>query len=412
MFAMHRSKCCTSIKKIELVLFLGLLFPPTLFASFIESTIGTAVVNDATATYYNPAALTLLKNPQIIGLGSVASFRSRFTGEASQSSTGFTLSGNSSAKNYYYLPSFYLGTPATNKISVGLALVSNFFNRDMDSNSILRYAQSNNQVQDVDVVSAIGIKLNDYLSFGAGVNMSYANFILKPITGFPSLNIPDSQSTNKSDGNGVGSDVGLLLKLSKPTLIGFNYRSAVTYKLSGTSTFEGHPEVISNHYHLTFWTPARSVISINQFLTPNLGLISTIQYIQWNIFKEVHIHGIATQIGTQSVILDANVPYHLHNAWLFTLGSHYRITPKWIIRAAATYNQSPGNSDYQISNGDSIILGASTGYEINQHVVIDGSYAHAFIQSEDIHITNNKNIINGINNASRDAVSLKITINL
>jgi long-chain fatty acid transport protein len=46
------------------------------------------------------------------------------------------------------------------------------------------------------------------------------------------------------------------------------------------------------------------------------------------------------------------------------LGSHYRITPKWVIRVAGTYNQSPGNSNYQIANGDSIILGASMGYEI------------------------------------------------
>ena len=53
-----------------------------LHASFIESTIGAAVVNDATATYYNPAALTLLTNSQIIALRSLAYSHTNFTGQA------------------------------------------------------------------------------------------------------------------------------------------------------------------------------------------------------------------------------------------------------------------------------------------------------------------------------------------
>ena len=52
--------------KLKIIIFTLLWLPASAYASFIESTIGTAVINDATATYYNPAALTLLKNPQII----------------------------------------------------------------------------------------------------------------------------------------------------------------------------------------------------------------------------------------------------------------------------------------------------------------------------------------------------------
>ena len=104
-------------------------------ASFIEATMGTAVVNDATATYNNPAALTLLKNPQLIGLGTVAQLNSQFTGNIKQSSNGFSESGVSKTQSNYFLPSGYFGTPLGEKLFVGYAIVANNFNRDADQNS-------------------------------------------------------------------------------------------------------------------------------------------------------------------------------------------------------------------------------------------------------------------------------------
>lgn len=390
-----------------------LIFPLTLHASFIESTIGTAVVNDATATYFNPAALTVLKKPQIIGQGTVANFHAQFTGQSIQTITGFTQSGNSSSTTHYYLPSLYIGVPTSHKFSAGLAIVANSFRNDFEENSILRYVQSNNNIRDIDIVPAIGIKLNDKVSIGAGINFSHAKFVLNPTIGFPNLNIPDSQSHNVSRGNGVGGDFGILYKISNSTLIGFNYRSAITYRLNGESVFEGTPHITSNNYHFKFWTPARNVFSMNHFVTPTLGFIGTIQYIQWSIIKNINFHGIATRIGPLPVVLpDAKVPYHLHNTWVLTLGNHYRVTPKWILRFAGTYDPSPSNGKYQISNGDSIIVGTSTGYEINKNINIDGSYAHAFIKNQNIHITSVRNIVNGVNKGFRDSVSLKLTFNI
>lgn len=395
------------------ILFIFLLLPITANASFIEATIGTAVVNDATAAYYNPAALTLLKNPQIIGQGSVANFRTQFTGQATLLNTNFTQSGTTNTQTHYFLPSGYFAFPATKQFYFGVAVVANSFNRDIDSDSILRYVQSSNNIQNIDFVPALGIKLNDYLSLGAGLNFSRAEFLLEPTSGAPGLNIPDNESRNASSGSTLGGDVGLLLKPTPSTLIGFNYRSALSYKLTGTSTLEGTPSISSDHYSFNFWTPARYVVSVSQSINKKFGLIGTVQWVQWDIFDKINIHNIATQIGSQAVILpNATVPYHLHNSWIFTAGANYRITPKWVIRAASSYMQSPANQNFQIANGDSIILGASTAYEITKRISIDGSYAHAFIKNQDINIANSRTIVTGVNKGMRDAVSLKLTFNI
>jgi len=407
----HR-KPSFSIKVVQSIIVILLLLPLTANASFIEATVGTAVVDDATATYYNPASLTQIKKLQLVAQGSFADLHTQFTGQATQTRTGLTLSGTTNRETNYYLPSIYLGIPTTKNIFFGVAMLSNLFNSDTDPASVLRYAQGNNKVQDLDLIPAIGIKINDVLSLGAGLNFSRADFLLEPITGIPSLNIPDSQSHNESSGNACGGDVGLLLKPTPSTLIGFNYRSSMTYHLSGKSILEGNPGITSDHYSFDFWTPARYVLSVNQFVTKKLGFIGTVQWVQWDIFDKVNVHGLATQIGPQPIILqNASIPYHLHNAWIFTVGNNYRVTPKWVIRAAGSYLPSPGNANYQISTGDNLILGASTGYEISKHISIDGSYAHAFIKNQNINIANPINTIIGVNKASRDSVSLKLTFN-
>lgn len=398
------------IKRRILVLF-TILSPFTAHASFIESTIGTAVVNDATATYHNPAALTLINTPQIIGLGNLALFSNHFSGTAQQVATGFSQSGNAANQTHFYLPSVYLATPFNDNMVAGIAVISNFFNRELEQNSILRYAQSSNTTQNIDLVSALGIKLNSYFSIGAGINLSQARLIQDPIAGAPSLLVPDNASHNESKGTSWGGDVGVLYNPSKSTLMGFNYRNANTYHLRGTSVLTNMPQIASANYRYTFWVPARSVFSINHFVSKKLGLIGTVQWIQWSIFKNLTLHDFVTQIGGEPrLVSQAAVPYFRNNSWVVTLGTQYRLSPQWIFRMAGTYNQSPGNSNYQITNGDSVIWGGSVGYDLNKHVAIDASYAHAFIGNSNIHIIANRNIIAGVNRAERDSVSLKLTI--
>ena len=407
---MHQQRLLTD--SVFRIFSIGLLsFPFTLYASFIESTMGTAVVNDATATYHNPAALTLLKKPQIIAMGSSAYFQGNFTGQSQQLTSGFTQAGSSKLLNHYFLPSIYVGVPTTHNVNIGIGVLSNKLNSDIDETSILRYAQSSNRIQDVDLIPALSLQLNEYLSVGAGLNYSSARFISNPIIGFPSLNLPDSQSHNVTSSNSYGGNAGFVIKPAAATLLGFNYRGAVSYQFSGKSYVEGAPAMTSNHYNFNFWTPARSVLTISHFITPDLGLIGTLQRVQWSIFKTVIFHDVATQVGGQSLILPtAVVPYYFHDTWIATLGGIKKITPKWVVRIAGSYDQSPGNKNYQLTNGDSFIIGASMGYEIYKNIIIDGSYAHSFIKNQTVNISSRSNALLGINKGFLDAASIKLTI--
>ena len=401
------------MNKLRLVFLLGCCCMPALsHASFIEATMGTAVVNDATASYHNPAALVLLKNTQLIGLASYATSYSQFSGSATQAGTGYFQSGSTQSRARYNLPSFYAGVPANDHISLGVAVISNFFNDNPEENSILRYSQSGNNTNDIDIIPAIGVRINNYFSVGAGVDFSHAKMIIDPISGFPTINIPDSYSRNVASANSIGGDMGILLRPTKLTLIGLNYRSVMTYHFRGSSTLQSMPPITSNNYSFKFWTPARTILSISHFFNKSIGIIATAQYIQWNIFNNVNLNNVATQVGKVPKIINATSPYHLHNSWIYTLGGQYRPLQKWIIRTAVSYFQSPASGYYQISNGANIILGASMGYDINKYITVDAGYAHAFIQSQQISIRSGTNLIEGVTSGLRNAISLKLTLNL
>lgn len=394
-------------KKIIPCVLLSVL-PSVSYASFIETTMGTAVVNDATAAYFNPASLIQLKNTQIIPLGTIARFDTNFNGQTTAVSNGLIESGTSSSVSYYYSPSIYFGMPINDKITIGLAAVTNLINRDPEGNSVLRYVQSSNTIQDYDVVPSFGIKVNDYLALGAGVNFSDVDFQSNPIVGFPGTNIPDSQSNNNTTGGGIGANAGFLLRPALGTLIGFNYRTTTSYNENGTSIYNGATRIVSSNYHFKLRTPPRSIFSVSQSVTKEIGIITTIQRLQWSLIRNTHVYDIATPTG----IIDATIPYYLHDTWILTLGGNYQFTPNWIVRLAGTYNQSPSHGYYQVTTGDSYTLGTSLGYKVNKTFTIDGGYAHAFIQNQSININGNRFLINGDNQASRDVVSLKVTVNV
>ena len=380
-------------------------------ASFIEQTLGAAVVKDATAVYFNPAALMSVSHPQLVFLGTLARSRAQFSGSAQKLPFGILESGSSTTQSNFSLPSLYLSIPLSDKFTGGFAVVANDFNRDLGEHAVLRYAQARNHTRDVDLVPALGIKINEFLSIGGNLNFSCAHFIQEPISGINRLNIPESRSLNDSKGTSLGGDLGILMKLAKKTSLGFNYRSALTYHLQGSSTISSSQSIFSNNYRFKYWTPARSVMSLSHFLNEQWGFIGTIQYLQWDIFKKASIHNFVTQTGSQVFIVPrARINYNFHNSWLLTLGTIYNSPSKWNIRVAGTYNQSPSNGGLQIGTGDSLSVGSSMGYQLFEHLSVDCSYGHAFFKKKSINIATAQNIVAGINQGSHDSVSLKLTL--
>jgi len=50
------------------------------------------------------------------------------------------------------------------------------------------------------------------------------------------------------------------------------------------------------------------------------------------------------------------------------------------------------------------------GYDLTKNLTVDASYAHAYMDSASIHTISGRTQTHGINKASRDSISLKLTL--
>ena len=236
---------------LHFILLVLILLPLISNASFIEQSMGSAIVEDATAIYFNPSTLAFLKKKQFIALGTLGNTESLFSGQTMQLLTNSSFPGNAKTQSHFALPSVYYAMPLLDKWSFGLAVIANDIVKGIDSIARLGQSHSDNQIKTLDFVSALAYRLNNHVSVGGGLIRGYASYMIEPIAGFPNLEIPDFETHNKSSGDAWAGEIGVFIKPDKKMLIGLNHRSALTFNLSGESKVTGSPPHTSDGYNFT-----------------------------------------------------------------------------------------------------------------------------------------------------------------
>lgn len=373
------------------------------FASYIETSIGNAVSVDAKAVYYNPAGLTFLKNKQIIAVDGIVDNRSVFRGTTVQNTTGYTQRGTTNARSYFSLPEFYLGIPINNKISIGLGgLYTNYGLTPYPADSIVRYFETTSFAATFDITPGIGVRLNDKVSIGGGLDFEYGRLVLDAMFGFPTIGVPDVKSMNEGSAWGWGAHVGLQAMPKLGTLIGLAYHTSVTFNIAGNSTYDSFPNFTTNKFRTKVVTPPSTVLSLYQFLSPTFGLMGTVEYMQWSTIQKLTLYNSALIVSGTPSLLTIPLQYHFRNIWRLALAANYNPTPKWFLGVGAFWDQEPGNPFYQLLNKDGFTLGCAAGYQFTKAFNLRLGYAHTFYRGNNINIITTNNNLNGKTDEGKD----------
>jgi long-chain fatty acid transport protein len=361
---------------------------------------GAAIAEDASTSTYNPAGLTDIKVPQVVlsavGIRSKADFSGTSTW-FSKLAPGheFPNSGTASGGDKAILPAFHLAAPINDRFVFGFSLTAPFgLATKYATDSILRYEATESDVKVMDFSPSVGIKVNEQLSVGLGVDYEKMDAALNSVAGIPAigpkgLQLNDAISNNQASSWAFGWHAGVLYKFTPATRVGLNYASKVKHHLTGTSTLSGPVANGSDDLTADVTLPASTTLSMAHELNSNWTLLGSVSYTQWDVVQNITLNNVASIDPVKEALtkIPVTLPMSFRNTWRVAAGANYKFNEQWKFRAGLGYDQSPVEAEYRgirLPDADRIVAAVGAHYQPTKQLGVDVGYTHLFIKDGDI----------------------------
>jgi long-chain fatty acid transport protein len=286
-----------------------------------------ARANDPSAIFYNPAGLVQLPGFQLMA-GSTLIFPSvEIVTHLGPLTTTNRLDSGISA-----VPHFFASYQLTNRVWLGLGINSPFglgvsYPDNWPGN--LNVTKAN--VQTVNINPTVAVKITNYLSVGAGLDIMYFNLDMNRVLPLPLL----GPQTLDLEGHtwGVGFNLGLLLKPLDYLSIGISYRSQIRQQVNGVAHFQPFNGLDSD--------ATGSIILPDMIFTgimvrplEKLSVEAGVVWTHWSLFRNFDVH-FSNILGTLSDRQE------WHDTWRGQLGVEYRALPWLDLRAGYAFENEP-----------------------------------------------------------------------
>jgi long-chain fatty acid transport protein len=314
---------------------------------------GVAAGSALSFSYWNPAALSNIKDIQVEGVLNGV-FPSIHLDPAAGGSVGIGRNA--------LVPASYIALPVNDRMTFGLAITSPF---GLATKTPTDWAGQiygrDSEIFSVNLNPMLSYRISDMLSIGAGVQVQYFKANLSQATGV----LPNAPSaTLKADGLGVGFNLGLQFRPWAGGTIGIGYRSAISQDLSGDLSMFG----MSLPAETTLRTPQLVSFGVRQNLADRFRVMGTVEWTDWSSINIVAISGVGT--GAQL----ATLPLRYRDGWLFSVGGEYDIDSQFTARAGIGYEIAPVSDmsrDVRLPEPNQIILSAGLAYRYSERMTFD-----------------------------------------
>lgn len=336
--------------------------------------IGTPFNFGASSMFYNPGALSMMKNKYDFSLG--ASF---IMGKAvfQKDATDYQAKTDNPIGTPFY---FYGAGKITDKLAVGLGVYTPFgTSTKWDDDWAGQMLIQNISLQAIYYQLTASYQINEKIGIGAG--FVYA-------TGKVKLNkaLPYNNSEVNLEGNtsNIGFNVGIYFKPNDKFSFGIDYRSKIIMKMEdGDATFTV-PSALSsnlpkdNKFDSELPMPANLDFGLAFNVNEKLTLAAEVNWVMWSTYDSL----IFTFKESGDLLNTAN-PREYKDSWIIRIGGQYKLNDKLTFRAGGYYDPTPTNEKYfnpeTISlNTTGLTLGLS--YQPIENLIIDLSYLHLFGQ--------------------------------
>jgi long-chain fatty acid transport protein len=292
---------------------------------------GLAVVSsidNPSAVFYNPALLPQVKGLNVsAGTIMVTSDRT-FTDDA----TGIRTTAKSKT---HWIPTLFANYTREG-LSIGLGIYSPFgLSSEWPSTWVGRYSSTFAEIKTTFINPVIAYQLNDVVSFGFGVSYVKSSVNLK--NALPLFPFPDGMAKLTGDGDGVGVNAALALRLPKDFTLSFTYRSPIKIEYEGKAKFYVNPYLKpffpGSYAETTFTLPYIFSTGLAKKFG-NLTLEADFIYSGWS----------STDRYTVS-FTNGFPPATYYKNWSdspsFAFGANYELSKAWQVQAGYMYDKTP-----------------------------------------------------------------------
>ncbi|MEM9359061.1 MAG: outer membrane protein transport protein, partial [Pseudomonadota bacterium] len=286
-------------------------------------------------------------------------------------STGVDAGDSVTNDRIALVPSSYMSYRLNDKTVLGMAINAPFGlgNELDDPTSAFAIHHRSAKLFTLNANPMMSYEVMKGVYFGVGVQVQYASLSFKTAGG-----VTTSAATAVLDGDdiGFGFTAGVLLKPSPGTSIGIGFRSAIEHEIEGDQfTIGTGPK---NKFQLDVDTPELVTLSIRQALSPNLRLLGTVEWQNW---EHLDIHPII--VSGQPI---GSFDFQWDNGWFFSLGAEYDYSPSLTLRGGIAYEISPIQNASQrlpqVPDSDRIWLSFGGTYKYSEMMSFDFAYTHIF----------------------------------
>lgn len=357
---------------------------------------------DASAMFFNPAAMGLVQGNQIVQTftgvlpyskaESVSATRARGAG-------GSTIAGRTDvgdAANDAIVPAGYFVYSVSNDLKLGLSANGPWgLVTDYGYGWAGRYHGIRSDLRTYNFTPTVSYRVLPQLTLGAGLQIQYAKAKLSQASDFAlRRGLPpgslDVTSDMVGDDWGFGATAGVLYEPMKGTRFGLSYRSSVKHTLEGSVTFDGLPAALraalpEQAISAEMKTP--DIVSFGAYheINDRWAVMADVQWTNWSKFKEL-------RVNVANPALTSVTEENWKNAWFFSLGTAYKLTDALTLRTGIAYDQSPIPNDFRtprIPDADRTWLSVGAGYKVTEWLQLDAAYSHIFVRNSAVSLTDN-----------------------
>ena len=350
---------------------------------------GAGVVgDDLSAVHYNPAGMTLLPGTRIQATGTWVAVNLEYEGD-----NGSTENGR---KKGQMIPAGFITHQLNDQWWIGLGLTVPYgMGTDYDRNWSGADRGNKSTILTFDMNPNVAWKMNEKLSFGAGLSLQYA----KAELGMGAVNIPNfgylANANVEGDSWSWGWNVGMMWTPVETLRVGLSYRSHITHDAEGDTTLEVTDKLkdmplpesmaalkafsgatLKSDMEVRIKTPDTVTLSAAWDATEQLTLSATARWSKWSNFKALNLKNKdfpnvnLAGINPQNLSVENN----WDDTWFFSIGADYRLNNQWTVRGGVAYDQGPVENQYRmavIPDTDRVWVAGGASYKHSKNFTID-----------------------------------------